>query len=160
MTQLFKDIVRWSPDMVIPRIADRCIGGELTAYLYRRLVSGAVFLFVNREETELTSIVFAYQRYFKDKDIEKNFIDITAEEVVETIKNSPSTSRLFRSVSGLALFQSSRAGDLGLSFHKDGNLASGEFVFDIEGNDSEEMTTSLVHLFYALPTKHSSIFPV
>lgn len=157
MTHLFQDIVRWSPDEVILGIADRCIGGQLTAYLYRRLVSGSIFFFVNREETELTSIVFAYHKFFKDKEIEKKYIDITAEEVVETIRNTPSTSRLFRCVSGLALFQSSRVGEVCPSFRKDGNLASGEFIYDIEGEDSEEMTTTLVHLFYAVPTKHSSI---
>lgn len=139
------------PDEVISTIRDLCSRMEVTAYLYRSMSTGSVFLFVSFDGLELTVMTFGYEEYLQGKSTQIHFITVTALEVAEQLRITDSLRGMFSSIDFIAAIPANDVKKVPLSLM----VTMIPYNFNFEFSEAEKMTSFLVSIFKAIPIKQA-----
>lgn len=155
LSSFYEQVLSCRPDEILKFISKMCNSGRISAYLFRRLSVGAVFLFVDNNTNEVTVIVFGYESCFQNRLLEKEYIYVTTIETMELIKTSESTNNYFSLITGIAAIQESNCIAEIRSFKISDCVSKLIFSSDIHGEEASEKTDVLVHIFHAIQTNQS-----
>lgn len=153
MNTFSRKITACTSTEIIPTIAGMCDRMDVTAYLFRYLDNGSVFIFVSFDGRELTAVTFGYDNPAMQNSLERQFIVITTLETKEVFRVSEATRGEFESIEGVAALPYFQATDT--RFKERAHIRCLSYSYNIPGETSREKSDFLTSLFHAQRAKQS-----